>query len=334
MNSVAERRVAPEPSLAERLAWPLRLSRADAWKAVVAGALLTGIADQATGTEIWLGPVYLALIGLAAWSLGWIQAVCIGFAVMGMTLAINGYELYPYSGFAGLWNIVARIGAVIGIIGLLHTVRRLYEREWRLARTDLLTGALNRKAFFELTSARKSFRGWSTLVYVDLDGFKLLNDTAGHDAGDKCLSSFARAIVKDIRVEDVFARLGGDEFAIYLDVKDQAAAEAVAARLHRTMNAQLAGSTAVRCSVGALILAPGPRSIDVELRAADRLMYEAKGIGAALVVGKASHRGGAISVDRLTHLPPKAPQFDAWAAGEASLRHPPKARTPELQATI
>lgn len=292
MEAAFERRVAPEGRLAQTLAWPLRLSRTQAWKLVVVGTCVVGIADFATGPEIWFGPAYLIVIGIAAWCLGWKEAVAVGLTNLAVTLAANGFQLYPYAGIASAWNIAMRVVAVVMVIGMLHTARAMYAREWRLSRTDPLTGALNRKAFYEMTSGRTHSRSWTLLVYADLDGFKKLNDTLGHAVGDECLMSFVREVTRVIRNDDLLARLGGDEFAIYLDVKDAAAARSVAVRLHAAMNAvELASGGEVKCSVGALTLEPGPRSIDREIRSADELMYEAKCRGSSLVVGTAANLG-------------------------------------------
>jgi diguanylate cyclase (GGDEF)-like protein len=289
MEAAFERRVAPESRLAETLAWPLRLSRKQAWKLVIVGGGVVAIADRLSGSEVWFGPAYLMIIGIAAWCLGWKPAVAVGTVNLALTLTINDLALYPYSGIVSAWNIAMRVVAVLMIIGMLHTARAMYAREWRLSRTDPLTGALNRKAFYEMTSSRTHSRSWSLLVYADLDGFKKLNDTLGHAVGDECLMRFVHEVAKVIRGDDVLARLGGDEFALYLDVKDAAAAATVAVRLHAAMNAvELGSGAAVRCSVGALTLEPGPRSIDREIRSADELMYQAKCRGASLVVGTAA----------------------------------------------
>jgi diguanylate cyclase (GGDEF)-like protein len=328
MKIVVERRIPPDSGLAAKLASPLRISRMGGWKMAQLGLGLIYLADAATGPDLWFGPFYLLVIALAAWSLGWLEATAIGFASLGLTLFANGPDLYPGTGAAGGWNIGVRVLAVLMLIGLLHTVRQMYAREWRLSRTDPLTGALNRKAFFEVTSLRKSSRGWSVLVYCDLDGFKLLNDTAGHAAGDLCLLRFAQGIAKAIRKGDVFARVGGDEFAIYLDVKDKAAAKAVAARLHAMMNVLLTRHFPVRCSLGALILAPGRRSIDAEIAAADRLMYEAKQIGASLAIGTANERGRELTIER---DPDRATVAAEPVEPPASAAIPLRAKGPEYE---
>lgn len=288
MEAGSERRVVPAGRLAGTLAYPLHLSRTQAWKLVVVGGTAVVIADHLSGSHVWFGPAYLIVVGIAAWCLGWKEAVGIGFAAMAATLTVNGLTLYPYAEAANAWNLAMRVVAVLIAIAMLHTIRVMYTREWRLSRSDPLTGALNRKAFYELTTARTHSRSWSLLVYADLDGFKKLNDSFGHAAGDECLVRFVRQVTGVIRSEDLLARLGGDEFAIYLDVKDAAAARIVAVRLHAAMNSvEIASGGKVRCSVGALVLKPGPRSIDREIRSADELMYEAKCRGSSLVVGTA-----------------------------------------------
>jgi diguanylate cyclase (GGDEF)-like protein len=110
------------------------------------------------------------------------------------------------------------------------------------------------------------------------------------------LHLFSRRVLQMIRDGDTFARLGGDEFAVYMQVKDEDAAKSVAVRLHAAMNSAQGPTHPIRCSVGALILAPGLRSIDVELGAADELMYEAKAIGASLVAATAANSNGSLQL--------------------------------------
>jgi diguanylate cyclase (GGDEF)-like protein len=180
------------------------------------------------------------------------------------------------------------------MVALLSYARAACDTQWRLARTDPLTGALNRKAFFELAGTIKESKSWHVLAYADLDGLKRLNDAEGHEHGDRALQAFSSHVRKAIRKDDIFARIGGDEFLVYLAVRDAQAGLTVANRLHRAMNSAASDPDhPLHCSVGALILAPGVRSIDRELRVADELMYEAKHTGSALAVATArEHVGG------------------------------------------
>lgn len=94
--------------------------------------------------------------------------------------------------------------------------------EWeKIATTDMLTGLKNRRGFDEafareLDRARREHSTGGVLVVIDLDSFKAINDTFGHQAGDACLKCVAQALMQEIRESDVAARLGGDEFVMLL----------------------------------------------------------------------------------------------------------------------
>ncbi len=113
-------------------------------------------------------------------------------------------------------------GAVISHIDV--TSHRRFEQEIaRFAYTDALTGLPNRRAFFErakqmIASAKRHGRELH-LFYLDLDGFKGVNDTLGHDAGDRLLVEVAERFKDQTRESDLLARLGGDEFAFLLEVR-------------------------------------------------------------------------------------------------------------------
>lgn len=273
------------PRIFDRL---VRLRPVQAWLLIVLSADLVALLDLLTGPDLWLGPAYLIVICVAAWSLGWRAGQLTGIACMGITFAINGLSLYPYGDADFAWNLALRFAAASVIIAIVAGVRRAYVREWWLARTDILTGALNRQAFFELAQQAVDAQRWRLLVFADLDGLKQVNDIQGHAAGDACLRAYGAAVRTIIRREDLFARVGGDEFIIFMNVKDEAAARAVAARLHEAMNNISAESRTLNCSVGGLAAPPGEASIDDLVRSADNLMYEAKQRGAGLQLGIAS----------------------------------------------
>jgi diguanylate cyclase (GGDEF)-like protein len=250
---------------------------------------LAALADVATGHRLWFGPIYLFVICLAAWSLGWKAGQATGIGCMALTFALNGVSLYPYGTAELVWNLLARFVAVSTIIAVIAGVRRAYVREWWLARTDVLTGALNRQAFFDLGAVLSGGARWRLLLYADLDGLKALNDGRGHAAGDASLKAYALAVRRMIRRTDLFARVGGDEFLVFMAVKDEIAARAVAARLHGEMNGVPAGRGAgLRCSVGALLVPPGTFPIDDLVRQADGLMYQAKQRGGCIEIAVAS----------------------------------------------
>ena len=325
MRVAFDRRERAEQRLGAKLGTPAAITRGHAWSILLVSLLLTGLADWASSHDVWFGPVYLLMIGFAAWSLGWREALVIGLACMTITFSLNGLNLYPYGRVAALWNLAARVGIAALTIGLLEVARRSHAKQWHLARTDALTGALNRQAFFELMPTGQK-RGWSILAYLDLDGFKSLNDQHGHIAGDQSLRTFAARVRTLIRQKDIFARIGGDEFLIHMDVRNEAAARQIALRLQLAMNG-VPGDTqmVLRCSIGLLILPPGLRDLDTEMRLADRLMYEAKQAGASITVGAGRFRDGHLELD---HHPEAGPSSaaDSDNIGPAEPQHATKPR--------
>lgn len=154
-----------------------------------------------------------------------------------------------------------------------------------LTMTDELTGLLNRRGFYshfrrELASARRHGTAGGVLVMIDLDGFKAINDTHGHLAGDSYLRQVARMISGAVREEDVVARLGGDEFAVLLTNTDPAAGLARAAQfveLARGRDVAWNGcELPVRFSLGVQPYGADDHEDEV-MRQADVKMYSNKG---------------------------------------------------------
>ncbi|WIT13936.1 diguanylate cyclase [Paucibacter sediminis] len=181
----------------------------------------------------------------------------------------------------------APIGMVIVVADA--TGQKLEERRLhRLTQTDALTGLLNRSGFeLALTQAlhrgRFSKRGMA-LFYLDIDRFKSINDSLGHQVGDLLLRGFSGRLSRTLRSEDAIARLGGDEFIIVVEQLDQVAdAELIAQNLVSAMRPpfQLEDrAVQVTTSVGALVWNGGlDLQADEVIRAADALLYRAKRAG-------------------------------------------------------
>ncbi len=169
----------------------------------------------------------------------------------------------------------------------------LFQRLEELATTDELTGVANRRALLE--AVRREFRRARryrhpfALVMVDLDHFKRINDTYGHQVGDRVLQEFARAIRKSIRSTDLVGRYGGEEFLILLPEADSRSAVALAERIRERVR-QLRVETEsgdvvqVTASFGVCAYPEHGKSIPVLLRKADDFLYEAKRRGRDRVV--------------------------------------------------
>jgi diguanylate cyclase (GGDEF)-like protein len=179
----------------------------------------------------------------------------------------------------------AILDAAADTFGVAIALLVRHEMTVALARTDPLTGLLNRRGFFEEVTRRiaRLARGGqpACLIYVDLDNFKLVNDTYGHEAGDAALVALCRTLRESSRPGDVVARLGGDEFALWLDgIGDETAARrAVAIGEACRPLAGLSGNPArpLGVSLGLAVYDPArPETPEALLARADAAMYRVK----------------------------------------------------------
>jgi diguanylate cyclase (GGDEF)-like protein len=161
---------------------------------------------------------------------------------------------------------------------------RLQERLRKMSITDELTGLPNRRGFFvlaeqQLRSAQRS-RGSLVLLFADLDDFKTINDTLGHQAGDEALCSMADLFRQSYRDSDIIARMGGDEFAILLVNPTKRGVKASQDRLQRNLdrfNARENGTYRLKASIGMATFEPTEQSsIDSLMQLADERMYAEK----------------------------------------------------------
>lgn len=172
--------------------------------------------------------------------------------------------------------------------GLLLVHRRIVTMAEEAANRDFLTGAWSRKAFFqasrrEMARARRSGRPL-TLMLIDLDNFKPVNDSYGHDAGDRVLVGFTRRAQGALRESDCLARMGGDEFAVLMPETDMERATRVAARLqHSVRTAEDDFMRRVTLSIGVSEYMPNDAP-EVLLKRADVALYEAKAAGRNRIV--------------------------------------------------
>jgi len=174
--------------------------------------------------------------------------------------------------------------AMVAVVRDISVERELRERLESLIVTDPLTGLLNRRGFYQvLTQAlarAKRVGDYLAVLYLDLDGFKKVNDMHGHEAGDALLRHIGEQMRTGVRSNDSVARLGGDEFTILLDDLQHCAeavrvAEKLIARL--TEPYVIGGEDMrVRVSVGVACYPDSGKDTESLLRAADLAMYEAK----------------------------------------------------------
>ncbi len=177
-------------------------------------------------------------------------------------------------------------GSVAGVMRIVLEHEAIQRELARQARTDSLTGLLNRRAFIEEASRRLDrleAEGLpASLLFIDLDGLKQLNDRSGHEAGDSALMLTSALLRRTFRPTDLVARLGGDEFACWLDGADTFTAAERAEGLRLTVPHEFAHLTAgqatgIGMSIGIAMREPGTdETLDQLLQRADQAMYEVK----------------------------------------------------------
>ena len=166
---------------------------------------------------------------------------------------------------------------------LLVGIRRQQVELERLAMHDPLTGLANRARFGAILAERLDAHRAAAVLLIDIDDFKLVNDTMGHAVGDLLLNEVAQRLRAHSAVTDLPSRLGGDEFAVLLDFDDADAAEEAAARILESLAVPFKvgeHQLLAHASIGVALAGPGD-SADEVLRNADIAMYAAKATGKA-----------------------------------------------------
>lgn len=162
--------------------------------------------------------------------------------------------------------------------------RESMESLLKQATSDQLTGVANRRAFYEAADmelARHTRKPRAiTLLLIDIDHFKQVNDTHGHPVGDQVIRNLAEVMLRSVRSIDVVARLGGEEFAVLLPSTDVAMGRRIAERIRANVAKQTvrAGQLAInyRVSIGVAAVDKGITSPDELIAAADQALYDAK----------------------------------------------------------
>ena len=254
------------------------------------GILVVAAIDFVSGVELRVYPLYYLPLSFAAWYVG--RAWTIAAAVL-CTLVWAGSNYLAGLRYStpGIWTFNAAMHGVSFVaVGLLLAQLKLaLAHEKELSRLDPLTSLMNGRAFQEeaarmLSVARRRKRP-ITVAYIDLDGFKAVNDTQGHHAGDELLRTVAAAIRGCIRSSDLGARVGGDEFVLLLPETGPDEARVALDRLRGRLSQALAGAPQpVTTTIGAVVFTTAPGSVEAMVRGADERMYAAKAAGKNRIV--------------------------------------------------
>jgi len=297
----------------------------DPQSALAAAASATGLALSASGAAVWRGDRAEDLVIAAQWGSGpelpivKLEAMARSFFSAGV-VELQSDDLHLIGGasrFRGnrngaviLWRARAHghfmpedrviLDAVADPFGVAIALLARHESTLALARIDPLTGLLNRRGFSEEVARRLARLLHEAqpgcLVYIDLDNFKLVNDTHGHEAGDAALIALSRILRESTRAGDVIARLGGDEFVMWLegigDAEVERRAEMLIAACRPLAGLSHNPARPLGVSLGLAIYDPTrPEMPESLLARADAAMYRAKQQGkGAFVIAVAQER--------------------------------------------
>lgn len=178
-------------------------------------------------------------------------------------------------------------GDVVGLLGITREINELKRAELALedlATHDSLTGLPNRYLMFDrlnqLLVRAERYKSSFAVLYIDLDGFKRVNDSRGHDVGDLVLRAVATRLRENVRAADTVARIGGDEFVILVDaLRAGPDATMLAEKMQGVLGKPLplpGGAAKVSVSIGISRYPEDGHTADVLLKAADVAMYRAK----------------------------------------------------------
>jgi len=231
--------------------------------------------DKKDGSEVAFSPLHVG---------GWA-----GFTVQSGAEFFGPIRSNQLHVGVALLALLALAAAVIIVLGYRQEAsrRRFQELLAQQAYHDGLTGLANRSLLHNrlaeaISRARRHQRALA-LLYLDLDGFKPVNDSQGHEAGDELLVAVADRLRGSVRAEDTVARMGGDEFAIIMeDLEDPTSARQAAERLVKTISQPVTidqREIVIGVSVGIAYSPNGQDDGDTLLRDADLAMYRAKDAG-------------------------------------------------------
>lgn len=243
---------------------------------------LLGAVDSFTGNEITFSLFYLLPIVLVTWAVNQSAGMLLSFlsAMMLLIAELISGQVYS-SPVIYLLNTLLRTLFYSLVTYLVAALHRSQQEERLAARTDFVTGAVNARYFNELLQMEveriRRYPHPITVVFIDVDNFKLVNDLFGHKMGDEVLRCIASELRSQLRRTDFIARLGGDEFALLLPSARQPDAEIVINKVHAHLNAEMRRrNLPVTFSMGVVTCVVPPYSAEQIINMADELMYEVK----------------------------------------------------------
>ncbi|HRP95122.1 MAG TPA: GGDEF domain-containing protein [Rhodocyclaceae bacterium] len=250
----------------------------------VAAVALIGFVHYWSGPQYEFHIFYLLPVVAVSWYVGLQAGVAV--SLLSVLSWLMPEWLVPDPEIATVvFNEIVRLLVLLVVSYLAASLRTVLRREAFFARLDPLTGLANRRLFHEEGDAElnrvRRHHFPLTVVFIDLDNFKAVNDSLGHATGDDLLREVAQALREHTRTSDIVSRLGGDEFAILMPDTDCEAALAGVDKVHRQLLAAMARhGWPVTFSIGVVTcIAPPQEDFKGLIDRADTLMYEVKRAG-------------------------------------------------------
>ena len=253
-------------------------SRSRAVAVALALVAATGFVDYITGYAMAFSLFYLLPVLLATHVLGKQAGFMMAGLAAGVWTLVQLATGFSYSSlWAPVWNTVMRFG----ILAMVAYLMIALEAEIKESRHDFLTNLNNRRQFMRVFDAERNRSARTgkpySVLYLDINHFKTLNDTLGHAAGDEALRIVAMALRASSRRVDVPARLGGDEFAVLLPDTDATDCRVIAKRVDQAIASEFAKRQwQVSVSIGMATAYGIEATVEEILHTADRTMYQAK----------------------------------------------------------
>lgn len=238
--------------------------------------------DAATGLSYDLSIFYLFPIFAVTWFWG------ARWGIITAIICVAAWCLADYSSLTQiiiqrmtLWSAGIRICFYFLFLVLLNMIKQQQAKLQRLAGQDALTGLANRRSFYEIASMEihkcRRFGTIFTIVYIDVDDFKRINDTYGHNTGDAVLRIIANTMRQNTRIVDLVARMGGDEFVILLSETDAEDAKLAVRKIQKVLHQSMQDHQwPITFSMGVVTFNQPPISLDMMLEMVDHAMYSVK----------------------------------------------------------
>ena len=270
---------------------------------LVADSGAGGVWVALMGFNLLPSALLVAMLGMDKIGAGgarlFLRALAVQIACCAAAVLAFGFDFRPTTTMfvvAASLPLLVAYPIAVGVAAYWLT-RRMREQNRMLAalsRTDGLSGLLNRISweqivYVEMARCRRSHRA-ASLLMIDVDHFKQINDRYGHPAGDQVIRSVAEIVGRTVRASDVSGRYGGEEFGVVLPDTDVDGAAVIAERVRQRIEATtVEPATGIRCTVSIGIAAAQPEVEDAGdwIARADRALYEAKRLGRNLVVREA-----------------------------------------------